>query len=170
MSWLKKHKVRFVLSILILFLVLLITYFYPSYYMNDVEQIYVSHSSYGVRTSEYKIDFTEKKFYQFNHGGSYKPRDKTLDNEGYQMITDISINHITIFNKKAQRYRFLRWKERYINHNVEGGHHWSIYIFFKDGEVKKIYGVHKYPLTWNKMLMAFEELTGSNILYKKIRW
>ncbi len=51
--------------------------------MNEVSQIYIYHSSFGMRNMEYNIDFADKKFYTYTRNiDNTTERDSSLKNNG----------------------------------------------------------------------------------------
>lgn len=133
--------------------------------MSKVNSIYIFHSSFGLRDTEFKVDLAEKRFYKFTIDyNNPVERDKDLENEGFQVITDLTDEKISSFKKEADKLDFLHWKRSYDNPNILDGHQWGIIIHFNDGGTKEVYGSNEYPKTWDQMSNEFEKLTGVNVL------
>jgi len=139
--------------------------------MNKVGQIYIYHSSFGMRNMEYNIDFIGKKFYKYIRNiDNTTERDSSLQNDGYDDVIDLSDKKIQRFLKKANKYGFLDWKEEYVDDQISDGHQWGIIISFTDGRKHEIKGSNKYPSTWDEMYSEFETLTGTNLLLLRSDW
>ncbi|RUS41945.1 hypothetical protein [Cohnella sp. AR92] len=159
-------------NIILLFLLIFIfTSCEDALKMNGVSQIYVYHSSEGIRDTEYNIDFVERKFYKYTlNFDNPIERDSSLKNDGYDNVINLSDEKIQNFLKKANKYDFLDWKEKYIDNQIEDGHQWGIIITFSNGRKHEIEGSNKYPSTWDDMYSEFEKLTGTNILLLRSDW
>ena len=137
---------------------------------SDLNSIYVYHSGFGWRMTEYKIDFKENRLYEFGAGDYGIERNEKAKNQGYQKVTKLSESKLDEFVRKADGVGFFKWKELYDNDHILDGHQWGIEIVYADGRKKEISGSNKYPSSWNEMYDEFEKLTGKNILVMKSDW
>jgi len=142
-------------------------------YQKKINEIYVYHSELGLHSPEYKIDLKNKQFWEFVCDWSNKElriRDSSSENEGFTYVCDLDQEKIDDFIRKSSRYGFTLWDNSYYNNNIEDGHQWGIIITYFDSSQYKITGSNEYPETWDKMLKAFEDLTGSDILIFNSDW
>ncbi|MDO3410942.1 hypothetical protein QWJ34_14315 [Saccharibacillus sp. CPCC 101409] len=161
------NLIRNAILILSIFLVLT-SCEHASNKMNEVSEIYVYHNSFGMRNNEYNINFVNEDFYKYARNiDNTIERDRSLENDGYDEVIKLSDKKIKSFLKKANKYEFLDWKEKYINDQILDGHQWGMIITFKDRTKHEIEGSNKYPSTWDEMYGEFEKLTGTNILLLK---
>ena len=139
-------------------------------YQKEIDEIYVRHSSFGMTEMEYKIDLKNVKVWKYTPENRYEmqQRDETAENEGYAFARDLDEKAIEVFARESARFSFTKWENSYVDEGVEDGHQWTIIINFADGEIRGVYGSNKYPQTWDKMRVAFEELTGEDVLGEKI--
>ncbi|MFC5528337.1 hypothetical protein [Cohnella yongneupensis] len=154
--------------ILILLLIFIFTSCKDATKMKEVSQIYIYHSSEGMRDTEFYIDFVERMFYKYRNNNI--ERDSSLKNDGYDNVINLSEKKIQDFLKKANKYGFLDWKEKYIDNQISDGHQWGIIITYSSGKKYEIEGSNKYPSTWDDMYSEFEKLTGTNILLLRSDW
>ncbi len=162
-----KKTILVISSILLLILLLgylLIRQIY-SYDPPEIASIYVFHSSFGVRDTEYNIDIVNQELWAFN-SQDYEERDSTLPNSGYTFVSKLDAEKLETFRLECIRYGLTDWKESYIDEGIEDGHQWGVRITFVDPNFKPIvvYGSNKYPKTYDNMAEAFKHLTGLNIL------
>ena len=150
----------------VIFLLLICTSGCSKSNQKDIDEIYIYHSALGQIFSEYKIDFTDESCWKYTTGiyGRYVRRDKSLENEGFTFVSDLDAEKIEQFLKDAARCGLTRWESSYINEGVFDGHQWGMIITYADATQSSVSGSNKYPETWDKMLKAFENLTGENVL------
>ena len=138
-------------------------------YVAEIAEIYVYHSSFGVRDTEYKIDFSGKQLLEYM-ATDYAERDEMLENEGYTLVGSLDDEKIAAFFEDCDEYGFNDWEEDYSRQDIMDGHQWGIFVTFADGSVKKVHGSNAYPETWNEMKTAFENLTDRNVLQLEKNW
>lgn len=139
--------------------------------MKTVKSIYVYHSGFGIRCTEYKIDLKDKKLYEFKKDNYRAPnRNVKSKNEGYQVIKKLSKKKVNKFIAGAQKLGLLEWNSKYENIRILDGHQWDIVISFDDGHKKEVTGSNSYPSSWDNMRTEFKSLTGEDILLLKSGW
>lgn len=138
-----------------------------------ISRIDVRHSSFGRTESEYRIDLKTRSFLlfiPFENIDAYAPRDPEAENEGFTTASDLSERDVNAFLLQCTLHGFGNWKEHYENHDICDGHQWSMVITFADGTMKEIFGSNEYPDSWDKMRIAFRELTGIDVLAVSSDW
>jgi hypothetical protein len=134
-------------------------------YQKEIDEIYVYHSSFGLRYPEYKLDFVNRTFWMYTSDlWSYVERDTSAENEGFVFVSDLDEEKIKRFFIESARYGFTRWEESYVEENIYDGHQWGVVITYADGTQQAVRGSNKYPETWDKMVKEFEDLVGQKIL------
>ena len=132
----------------------------------DISNIYIYHCGGGSRPyEEYKIDFKNNKFTILYRGG-YTGRIDEVKKDS-PVVKSLSDSSIDEFFEAKKEYGFDNWENEYINNAFEDGHEWGIVIDYSDGNKKEIKGSNAYPETWDEMFVAFENLTGENVLRVK---
>lgn len=141
-------------------------------YQKDIASIYVYHSSFGIKDTEYKIDLENHSVWEFfiYDYSDYTLRDTNAENEGFTFVSELSEEKIQGFIRESARHGFTLWESDYYNEHIMDGHQWGITIFFADGTEKEIHGSNAYPDTWNSLKKDFEDLTGINILQLDSDW
>ena len=141
-------------------------------YQKEISSIYVYHSSFGIKDTEYKIDLANCSLWEFfiYDYRNYTPRDADEENEGFLFVSNLPEEKVQNFIRESARHGFTHWKSNYYNDNIMDGHQWGITIFFADGTNQKISGSNAYPNTWDKLKKDFEDLTGINILQLDSDW
>jgi len=133
-----------------------------------IDVIYIRHWGHPPSPEyEYKVDLKEGKLWSFQYEVLKEDsalRDKTAENEGFVFVSDLDEDKIEVFRRKARLYGFDQWREEHRHDLVQGGNCWQITIVYSDETEKTMFGYAAYPLTWNQMHDAFEELTGEKIL------
>lgn len=131
-----------------------------------ISSIHVYHcAGSSIPFEEYEIDLKNKKTTILVRGGFIGRTDKVK--EGSPVIKNISDDSIKEFLNAARENGFENWEEEYMDTSIKDGHQWGITISFSNGIKKEIKGSNEYPYTWNKMLAAFKNLTGENILWEE---
>jgi len=136
----------------------------------NIKNIYVYHClESSIPFEEYDIDFQSRKFTIIQREGFIDRPDEVKKDSPVKK--SLSVNSIEEFINAVEKYGFLDWENEYENiRGLRDGHQWGIDITFIDGTKKEIKGSNNYPDTWNEMLIAFENLTGENVLYTKSDW
>lgn len=129
----------------------------------SIDNIYIYHSMEGSKFEEYKIDFKNKEFTILVRNGFINMVNEVKRDS--PIVKPLDMDSIDDFLSTAQESGFENWEKSYNNYNVDDGHQWGITISFSDGTEKEIKGSNAYPETWNEMYVAFETLTGENILH-----
>jgi hypothetical protein len=135
--------------------------------LKPIDEIYIYFSGFGMTFPEYKIDLTNKKFWEFQYSGDYSDfttRDETAQNEGFTFVRDLEDDKIQAFLKDAEAVGFADWKKEYDNPNVLDGLQWVMTINYADGSQKQIWGSNAFPGSWEKMKPIFMALTDKEIL------
>jgi len=139
----------------------------------QISRIDVYHSSFGMTEGEYRIDLDGRSFLIFRHFSDYEdfaPRDPDAENEGFTLVCELSDEAVETFRGQCEHSKLTRWKEQYYNNDICDGHQWSMVITFADGTIKEIFGSNEYPDSWDKMRIAFRELTGIDVLAVSSDW
>ncbi len=162
----KKKLIIISISILLTLIsgLLLIAKIY-SYNQPEIHSIYVYHSSFGIRDTEYYINILNKELLAF-YSEDFEERDTTLPNSGYTFVSTLDDEKLETFRLDSIRYGFTDWKKTYIDNGIADGHQWGVVITFVDPSIEPIvvFGSNKYPKTYDNMSEAFKHLTGLNIL------
>ena len=166
-------KLKAILALLLVGILMLVNLGRYIIHSRKIDVIYVSHSGFGETTPEYKIDLKNKQFWKYTatgRGAEYVRRNPAAPNEGFQFVRDLEDSKIKTFRRQAICYGPAYWNNRYERPNIADGHHWGMQIYFASGSQKKIFGSNRYPIFWNYMYDAFEQLTGESVLLYKRNW
>jgi len=129
-----------------------------------IDEIHIHFGSFGRTVQEYKIDFIEKKLWEFQNPldfeSDYGFRDPLSENEGYTFVCDLSDEKIADFWKACMQLGLAEWEESYIEPLIMDGIQWSVTVEYSDSTVMKSYGSNKFPETWDKFYDAFLVLSG----------
>jgi len=149
----------------VIFLLLICTSGCSKSNQKDIDEIYIYHSAFEQKNLEYKIDFANRSFWKYtSYFNNYVQRDESLENEGFIFASDLDVEKVEQFMRDSAQYGLTLWESSYVNYNVLDGHQWGMIITYADTTQSSVSGSNEYPETWDKMLKAFEDLTGENVL------
>ncbi len=157
----KKSKIL-KLSFLGILVFLILYYSFILLNQKEINKINVTYSAFGVVEADFLYDLQNKEYWYFSPK-EHESRDRNAENQGYEFIDHLEDENIVRFLITARLYGFTHWRESYNNESIMDGDQWHIKIYFADGTAKDIYGSNAYPLTYEPMQDAFNELRSIRI-------
>jgi len=131
--------------------------------VKDIDEIYVFFGGFGFIVREYKIDFVNKKLWEFQTVPGGSGRDSSAVNEGYTFVGNLNDVKIADFFKECTKYGLANWERSYVEEDIMDGVQWGIEVKYTDSTVLLSGGSNKFPGTWNNIGDALLNLTGKNI-------
>lgn len=135
----------------------------PARSPEELTQVAVRHSSFGMVEVRYTLDLAEDSL-EILSPATFGREEETRETRA------LDPNAVAAFLASPAVESMLGWGELYYNMNVMDGHQWAVTLTFSDGTSRDINGSNAYPEGWDLLFDALVDLTGQNILSVRSDW